>query len=70
MKLVSKQKSQTTKEVYEIEHEGLFYTLTEYLNEKGKVIDSILIDVDGEEIDNEKIIKEIQDFVTFLEIKN
>ena len=54
----------TTTTTYEIrDDDGKIFNYTEYLNDKGKVIDETLSDIDGNEITDEELLSKARDFV-------
>jgi len=63
MKTLSHTTSNITTETYQLALGGKLLTFTEYFNDKGKVIDSTLQDVDGEEITDTALIEEVQKFI-------
>ena len=68
MKIESHTSATVTTETYSLIHE-LYgpLTYTEYLNDKGKVIDVTLRDSDGIDIDYPQLLQEIQEFVDGIE---
>jgi len=52
-----------TTETYNLEVDGQFITYIEYLNDKSKLIDCNLRDVDGNEIQDAKLLEKVQEFV-------
>ena len=63
IKLNEHQTSTVTTDTFQFEVNDQFITYIEYLNDKGKIIDCNLRDVDGDEIDNSLLLEEIQNFV-------
>jgi len=61
MKIVSKTVAAITTETYEVEKDGQKYIYIDYLNDSGKVIDSILRDENGNNVDNMTLMEEIQE---------
>jgi len=63
MELLNKTESTVTEVSYTLQDDlGAFY-YKEWLNDSGKVIDSILRDKDGYEIDDPNLLEEVQQFI-------
>ena len=70
MKLLDKIESIVTEVTYTLaDNTSLFY-YKEWLNDSGKVIDFVLRDKDGYEIDDPALLEEVQNFVDNLEQQN
>jgi hypothetical protein len=67
MKLLNRITSTITTDTFEVEHEGKKITYIEYLNEKSRVIDQVLRDEDGNNIDDPTLLEEMESFVMILE---
>ncbi|TXG76204.1 hypothetical protein E6Q11_05225 [Candidatus Dojkabacteria bacterium] len=52
MKIILSSTEQVTANIYQVENNGGKYTYKEWVNEKGKVVDFILLDQDGHEMDS------------------
>jgi len=63
MKLASHSTATITTETYQLSLGDKLLTYIEYLNDKGKVIDCTLRDVDGNEINDPALLEQVQDFV-------
>ena len=63
MKIISHTSSTVTTETYELSLGDRLLTYIEYLNDKGKLIDCNLRDVDGDEINVPTLLETIQEFV-------
>jgi hypothetical protein len=63
MKIESHTSATVTTETYQLITERGPVTYIEYLNDKGKVIDSNLRDENGEEIADPTFLEEIQEFI-------
>lgn len=70
MKLKSRSTVTVTEDIYRLDLDGdgeRIVVYTEYLNDKGKVIDINLRNVDGIDIDDPALLEEVQEFVDALE---
>lgn len=67
MQLLNKTESTVTEVVYTIGDDISAFYYKEWLNEKGKVIDSRLVDKDGHEIDDPILYEQVIEFVDDLE---
>ena len=67
MKIKNKVTESITTESYEVECDGtngpMTFIYIDYLNEKGKVIDSVLRTVEGYDVDVPGLMEEIQEFI-------
>lgn len=63
MKIESHLSATITTETYQLSMNGKLFTFIEYFNDKGKVIDCNLRDVDGEEISDPYLLEQVQDFI-------
>jgi len=70
MQLLNKTTSTVTEVTYVLQHpaEGVIY-YKEWLDDRGKVIDSVIRSKHGYEIDNPALVQEIWDMVDQLETK-
>jgi len=63
MELLNKQETIVTEVVFTLQDEtGSFY-YKEWLNEKGKVIDSMMIDKDGYQINDPVLLEEVESYL-------
>jgi hypothetical protein len=60
-------RSESTEVVYTIQDGVSPFYYKEWLNEKGKVIDCLLRDKDGFEIDDSELLERVQEFIDGLE---
>jgi len=63
MKLLNQTSATITTNTFNLEVDGQFITYIEYLNDKGKVIDCNLRDVDGNEIADAALLEKVEEFV-------
>jgi len=70
MKLLDKIESVVTEVTYTLADDISPFYYKEWLNDSGKVIDSILRDKDGYKIDDPALLEEVQNFVDNLEQQN
>jgi len=67
MKILNKISSTVTEVTYTLQDETSAFYYKEWLNEKGKVIDCLLRDKDGHEIDDPALYERVTNFVDELE---
>lgn len=67
MELLNKTVSTVTEVTYALQDETSAFYYKEFLNEKGKVIDSLLRDKDGFEIDDPALLEKVEEFVDGME---
>jgi len=63
MELLNKTESTVTEVTYTLQDDLSAFYYKEWLNDSGKVIDSILRDKDGYEIDDPILLEEVQQFI-------
>jgi len=67
MELLNKIESVVTEVTYTLQDNVSTFYYKEWLNDRGRVVDSILRDKDGLEIDDLNLLEEVQNFVDELE---
>jgi hypothetical protein len=63
MKLLSKTESTVTEVTYTLEDETSVFYYKEWLNDSGRVIDCLIRDKDGYEIDDSLLLEQVQEFI-------
>ena len=63
MKLLAVDSNPVTVKTYTVEREGDTYFYIDYINDQGKIVDSILRTTEGYEVDVPALFEEIQEFV-------
>jgi hypothetical protein len=63
MKLLSKTESTVTEVTYTLEDETSVFYYKEWLNDSGKVIDCLMRDKDGYDIDDSLLFEQVQEFI-------
>ena len=61
--LLNRVESNVTEVVYTLQDDVSAFYYKEWLNSKGKVIDSLLEDKDGYQIDDPVLLEEVQEFI-------
>ena len=68
MELLKKEEVNVIENTYTLQDEtGVFY-YKEFINSKGKVVDSFLSDKDGFEIDDPSLLENVQEFIDSLDL--
>jgi hypothetical protein len=70
MELLKKEEVNVIENTYTIQDETSVFYYKEFINSKGKVVDSFLRDKDGFEIDNPILLEEVEEFIDGLEEAN
>jgi hypothetical protein len=70
MELLKKEEVNVIENTYTIQDETSVFYYKEFLNSKGKVVDSFLRDKDGFEIDDPILLEEVGEFIDGLEEAN
>jgi hypothetical protein len=70
MELLKKEEVNVIENTYTIQDETSVFYYKEFLNSKGKVVDSFLRDKDGFEIDDPILLEEVEEFIDGLEEAN
>jgi hypothetical protein len=70
MELLKKEEVNVIENTYTIQDETSVFYYKEFINSKGKVVDSLLRDKDGFEIDNPILLEEVEEFIDGLEEAN
>jgi hypothetical protein len=70
MELLKKEEVNVIENTYTIQDETSVFYYKEFLNSKGKVVDSFLRDKDGFEIDDPILLEEVEEFIDGLECSN
>jgi hypothetical protein len=70
MELLKKEEVNVIENTYTIQDETSVFYYKEFLNSKGKVVDSFLRDKDGFEIDDPILLEEVEGFIDGLEEAN
>jgi hypothetical protein len=63
MKLLSKAESTVTEVTYTLQNETSVFYYKEWLNDSGRVIDCLMRDEDGYEIDDSLLLEQVQEFI-------
>jgi hypothetical protein len=63
MKLLSKTELTVTEVTYTLEDETSVFYYKEWLNDSGKVIDCLMRDKDGYDIDDSLLFEQVQEFI-------
>jgi hypothetical protein len=67
MELLKKEEVNVIENTYTLQDETSVFYYKEFLNSKGKVVDSFLRDKDGFEIDDPILLEEVEEFIDGLE---
>ena len=67
MELLKKEEVNVIENTYTLQDETSVFYYKEFINSKGKVVDSFLRDKDGFEIDDPILLEEVEEFVDSLE---
>jgi hypothetical protein len=70
MELLKKEEVNVIENTYTLQDETSVFYYKEFLNSKGKVVDSFLRDKDGFEIDDPILLEEVEEFIDGLEEAN
>jgi hypothetical protein len=70
MELLKKEEVNVIENTYTIQDETSVFYYKEFINSKGKVVDSFLRDKDGFEIDDPILLEEVEEFIDGLEEAN
>jgi hypothetical protein len=70
MELLKKEEVNVIENTYTLQDETSVFYYKEFLNSKGKVVDSFLRDKDGFEIDDPILLEEVGEFIDGLEEAN
>ena len=70
MELLKKEEVNVIENTYTLQDETSIFYYKEFLNSKGKVVDSFLRDKDGFEIDDPILLEEVEEFIDGLEEAN
>ena len=70
MELLKKEEVNVIENTYTLQDETSVFYYKEFLNSKGKVVDSFLRDKDGFEIDDPILQEEVEEFIDGLEEAN
>jgi hypothetical protein len=70
MELLKKEEVNVIENTYTIQDETSVFYYKEFINSKGKVVDSFLRDKDGFEIDDPILLEEVEEFIDGLECSN
>jgi hypothetical protein len=70
MELLKKEEVNVIENTYTIQDETSVFYYKEFLNSKGKVVDSLLRDKDGFEINDPILLEEVEEFIDGLEEAN
>ena len=63
LNLLQKQESTVTEVIYTLQDDTGSFFYKEWLNESGKVIDSLMRDKDGYQIDDPALLEQVQEFL-------
>jgi hypothetical protein len=70
MELLKKEEVNVIENTYTLQDETSVFYYKEFLNSKGKVVDSLLRDKDGFEINDPILLEEVEEFIDGLEEAN
>ena len=68
MELLRKEEVNVIENTYTLQDETSVFYYKEFINSKGKVVDSFLSDKDGFEIDDPSLLENIQEFIDSLDL--
>ena len=68
MELLRKEEVNVIENTYTLQDETSVFYYKEFINSKGKVVDSLLSDKDGFEIDDPSLLENIQEFIDSLDL--
>ena len=68
MELLRKEEVNVIENTYTLQDETSVFYYKEFINSKGKVVDSFLSDKDGFEIDDPSLLENVQEFIDSLDL--
>ena len=68
MELLKKEEVNVIENTYTLQDETSVFYYKEFINSKGKVVDSFLRDKDGFEIDDPSLLENVQEFIDSLDL--
>ena len=68
MELLRKEEVNVIENTYTLQDETSVFYYKEFINSKGKVVDSLLSDKDGFEIDDPSLLENVQEFIDSLDL--